>query len=106
MSIISSSHGLITTVIVFLTEKSRALAGKAPFVCCNTCVFYVSYPQYSFLRAVCRFQVTSRRMYRCAYPGTGASAQHLGKGVHPMSTEVNKALARRIIEEAWNHGNL
>jgi hypothetical protein len=28
------------------------------------------------------------------------------KGVFAMSTEANKALARRLIEEAWNQGNL
>src|SRR5579862_7886442 len=28
------------------------------------------------------------------------------KGDHPMSTEEDKALARRLIEEAWNQGNL
>jgi predicted ester cyclase len=28
------------------------------------------------------------------------------KGVFPMSTDDNKAFARRLIEEAWNQGNL
>src|SRR5438128_11805817 len=31
---------------------------------------------------------------------------HRKKGEHPMSTEENKTLARRLIEEAWNQGNL
>src|SRR6266581_9404862 len=31
---------------------------------------------------------------------------HRKKGERPMSTEENKALARRLIEEAWNQGNL
>src|SRR5437773_12548967 len=31
---------------------------------------------------------------------------HSKKGEHPMSTEENKALARRLIEETWNQGNL
>src|SRR5260370_34052822 len=31
---------------------------------------------------------------------------HTKKGKHPMSTEETKALARRIIEEVWNQGNL
>src|SRR6266704_6026648 len=31
---------------------------------------------------------------------------HRKKGEHPMSTEENKAIARRIIEEGWNQGKL